>query len=414
MLSQEVEERLAEYIVNRIEEANSHIFKIIGETIKEIGEMTPSQARQLQQILKYGGTYEQIAREIARISGKNVQDIYKIFEEVAKNNKQFAKQFYDYRGIDFIPYEKDIALQEMVRSIGDITAGEYLNIAKTTGIGLLFNDGKGQMTFKNLQQSYYEIVDRAVLSISQGKESFYSEMRRIMKQIGNNGVVLYQSGRTRRLDTAVRMNILDGIRSINIETTKRFGEDYDADGIEVSVHENPAPDHADVQGRQFSKEEYEKLEDGEVAKDYKGVSRQLEHSKSGSYRHIGELNCYHKVFTIVLGVSEPEYTDKQLQEIQERNEKGFEFEGKHYTMYEGTQLQRRIETEIRKSKETQILARASGDNELVEESQNRIRILTSKYNELCSTSGLKPKIERMQIQGYRKIKTQNVNNFVNK
>ena len=54
MLSQEVEERLAEHIVKRIEEANTYILKKIGEAIKQISTLTPSQARRLQQILKYG------------------------------------------------------------------------------------------------------------------------------------------------------------------------------------------------------------------------------------------------------------------------------------------------------------------------------------------------------------------------
>lgn len=160
----------------------------------------------------------------------------------------------------------------------------------------------------------------------------------------------------------------------------------------------------DVQGRQFSNEEYKKLSDGEVAKDYKGISRQLGHSKNGSYRHISEYNCYHKIFPIVLGVSKPEYTDKQLKEIQEKNEKGFEFEGKHYSNYEGTQLCRRVELEIRKAKDTQILARASDDNELVLESQTRISLLTKKYNKLCQESGLLPKKVRMQVSGYKRIK----------
>ena len=53
MLSQEVEERLAEYITNRIEEANTYILKKIGEAIKKISTLTPSQAYQIQQILKY-------------------------------------------------------------------------------------------------------------------------------------------------------------------------------------------------------------------------------------------------------------------------------------------------------------------------------------------------------------------------
>ena len=345
MLSQEVEERLSEHLVNRIEEANSYILKRIGEAIKQISTLTPSQAYQIAQILKYGGTYNEIAKELARVSGKNVQDIYKIFEEVAKNNKQFAKQFYKYRGIDYIPYSKDIALQNMVKSLASITAGMYRNISNTSVIGFI-QDG----TFKQLQQVYQDTIDKAILSISQGKQDFYSSMRQTIKELGGSGLVQYESGRTRRLDSAVRMNILDGIRQVNQETANRFGQQYGADGMEVSVHENPAPDHADMQGRQFSLEEFEKLQNGEEAKDYKGRKTQIEHSKNGSYRMIEEYNCYHKAFPIVLGVSKPEYTDKQLKEIQEKNEQGFEFEGKHYTMYERNAVTKANRVKYKKTK----------------------------------------------------------------
>ena len=53
MLSQEVEERLAEHLTARIEETNSYILKKIGEAIRQISTLTPSQAYQIQQILKY-------------------------------------------------------------------------------------------------------------------------------------------------------------------------------------------------------------------------------------------------------------------------------------------------------------------------------------------------------------------------
>ena len=394
MLSQEVEERLAEHLTARIEEANSYILKRIGEAIKQISTLTPSQAYQLGQILKYGGTYEDIAKQLAKVSGKNIQDIYKIFEEVAKNNKQFAKQFYRYRGIDYIPFAKDIALQNQVMSIATLTANIYRNIANTSAIGLI-QDGQ----FKQLQQVYQDTIDKAILSVSQGKQDFYSSMRQTLKELGGSGLVQYASGKTRRLDSAVRMSMLDGIRQVSNETSKRFGKEYDADGIEISVHANPAPDHADIQGRQFSNEEYEKLENGEIATDYKGNTYD-----GADKRHISEYNCYHKIFTIVLGVSKPEYTDEQLNDIREANLSGFEFEGKHYTMYEGTQLQRRIETAIRKHKDTQILARSAGDKELVEQSQLKITQLTHKYNELCNVSGLLPKKQRMQVLGYRRVK----------
>lgn len=53
MLSQEVEEQLAGRLVNRIEEANTSILKKIGEAIKKISTLSPSQAYQVSQILKY-------------------------------------------------------------------------------------------------------------------------------------------------------------------------------------------------------------------------------------------------------------------------------------------------------------------------------------------------------------------------
>ena len=399
MLSEEVEEKLARILVNRIEEINTSILEQIGDAIKRISNLTPSQAYQLAQILKYGGSYEKIAKELARVSGKNVEDIYKIFEYVASENKDFAKRFYKYRGIDFVPYKKDTALRNLVESIGNVAIRDYMNISRTTGIGFVFEDKDGQMYFKNIRQTYDEIIDRAVISISQGKQTYYQEMRRIMTDLGNSGLVMYESGRTRRLDSAVRMNMLDGIRQVSIETGRRFGAEYGADGVEISVHINPAPDHEDIQGRQFKNEEYDKLRNKQEAVDTKGRKH-----NGADMREIGTLNCYHTEFPIIIGISKPQYTDEELKKIKEDNEKGFEFEGKHYTNYDGTQLQRRLELEIRKAKDKQILGKASGDTELIQESQDRISKLTSKYKELVNTSGLKSQLQRARVSGYRRMK----------
>ena len=53
MLSQEVEEALSERLVTRIEETNTKILQKIGEAIKTISTLSPSQAYQVSQILKY-------------------------------------------------------------------------------------------------------------------------------------------------------------------------------------------------------------------------------------------------------------------------------------------------------------------------------------------------------------------------
>lgn len=399
MLKKEIEEKLAEILVGRIHDVNERVLTEIGQTIKAISTLKPTDAYKLGQIIKYGGSYEKIVKELKKVTKQNEQDIYRMFEEVARNNKQFAEQFYKYRGVDYIPYKNDTALKQQVLSIASITANTYRNLSNTRGIGFMVEGLDGKKTFKTLEESYNDIIDKAIISIAQGKSTFDEEMRRAVKTLGHNGLLVYESGRTRRYDSAVRMNILDGIRQLNMKTTEIIGEEYGADGVEISVHENPAPDHADIQGRQFSWLQYDLLEKGEKAKDVNGI----EYDGSGK-RHIGEYNCYHKIFSIIIGVSQPEYTDEQLKEIKEKNEKGFDYEGKHYSMYEGSQLQRRLELEIRKEKDTQILARESGFDDLARQSQSKINYLTKKYNELCNISGLPPKKQRMAVSGYRKIK----------
>ena len=111
MLSEDTQEKLASILTDRIQKINEKILVKIGENIKKIGSLTTSQAYQIQQILKYGGDLQEIINELAKVTKLNVNDIYKILEEEAKRNQAWAKQFYDYKGIDFIPYEQNIRLQ---------------------------------------------------------------------------------------------------------------------------------------------------------------------------------------------------------------------------------------------------------------------------------------------------------------
>ena len=103
--------------------------------------------------------------------------------------------------------------------------------------------------------------------------------------------------------------------------------------------------------------------------------------------------------------SEPTYSDKQLKALKEADEKKFIFEGKEYTPYEATQVQRRLETKIRKEKDKAIFAKSAGDDELRREAQERINLLTHKYKQFSDASGLPTKMERASVAGFRKVKT---------
>lgn len=412
---------IIERLNERVRKSNEIFLEKIGSYIKQVKKLSPSDAQQLIQILKYGGSYEEIVGKMMKQLNIDVDEIDKIFSSYAKKDQLFNEKFYQYRNIPFIPYEQNEPLRRQTEALKNIAKNEMYNFTRSNVLGYTISDNKNNLIFKGLRETYNDVLDTALMNVGQGKETFNSAMSKIIKDIGKSGLktIQYESGRSIRLDSAIRMHLQGRLRELHNENQLLFGNEFGADGVEISVHTNPAPDHERVQGRQFSTvkgsngefSEWEKLQAGRVAKDYKGNEYSLDHDNKNGYRPISEMNCYHYVFSIILGVSEPEYTDSQLKQIIRKNDKGFELFDKktgemvHYTNYEGTQLQRNIERKIREQKDIQIFAKESGDNDLMMEAQKNINSLTDQYKELSEKSGLPTKMERLRVSGYRKVGT---------
>lgn len=403
MIDEKLQEKLLSVFDKRYQDYNTKVLEELGNVIKQFKDLTPSQAYSLAQQLKYNTTIKDLLDELSKISGLSVKDLKAILEKVAKENIGFADVYYKARGLGTPIYSENKALQRLVSSVYSISGAEFKNIARSTGFKLLGDNGEPLLL--DIDKTYKEVIDRCVVAISQGKETYQQSMRNTLKQLSSSGVrkIEYESGYSRRLDTSIRQNILDSMRQVSNESQQLFGKEFDSDGVEVSVHEMPAPDHALVQGRQFSNEEFENFQNDRKAVDYTGMVFEPEF-EGHDRRSISEYNCYHYIFSIVLGVSKPQYSDKQLEKIINNANKKIEFDGKEYTQYELTQLQRRIESTIRQEKDTQILAQASEDNELVLQSQMRITQLTTKYKQLCNVSGLPNKLStRASVPNYRRI-----------
>lgn len=394
-------EQISEFYIQRMEqqvnEINADILKEIGQRVRLIGTMNTTQAMQVVSMMEYGESYENIRNKLYRLTHKSYADIDRMFDEIAKENQYFAKQFYEYRGMPFIPFEQNEGLKSYVRGFANTAKNNYTKMMNSNVLGYGLMNADGSYQFMGIKDTMNYVVDKAVMAITQGKATFDQEMRSTLKQLGGSGLRVI-SGRTyidkdgnvrnhsRRLDSTLRMYMLDSTRDFANNMQLKFGEEYGADGVEITVHDNPAPDHAPIQGKQFTLKEFVDIQAGEYG------------------RAIGQYNCYHGILNIVMGVSKPQYTDEELQEIIDRNEKGFELDGKHYTLYQGTQIQRKIETAIRQQKDTQIVARASNNKELIAESQRKITKLNNQYKVLCEESGLIPKKNRASVSGYRRVK----------
>lgn len=103
---------------------------------------------------------------------------------------------------------------------------------------------------------------------------------------------------------------------------------------------------------------------------------------------------------IIMGVNEPQYTVEELEDFRQENEKGVEYNGKHYTLYEASQRQRRLEESIRNRKHRILIDEKLGDKDALQTDQIRLQLLKQEYSRFSKATGLPMQHERMKAAGF--------------
>lgn len=367
-------EGLPDNIVENLESLNNYIVQRICERIRKIGEISATDAHRLRTAIEYAGAdLEAIEKEVARIMGMNQREVERLFEEVAEENIEFSNTYYKARDMDTLHgYKSRSALSSFVDAAKRQALDGTANISNTYMIGF-----KRGTQIIPLREYYISAIDRAITYAQTGVINYQSAIRSTVKEMARSGLrrLTWESGYSRRLDSSARMNILEGIRRLNGEMMEETGREFGADGVEISAHGLCAPDHRDIQGKQYSKEEFERL------------NRRLE-------RPIGTLNCQHFVTPIVLGVSKPVYSSKELAEINRRSSEHVEYKGQKMSRYEASQKQRKMETAIRYAKDERDAMMAAGDKLGATQARKKSAALSAEYKRFCEQVGLTPRPER--------------------
>ena len=400
MLSDTAIDNLVQQIVNRQEAINIYVLTKIANRLRKIGELSPNDIRRMQVLVQSGTDIRQMNDYLAEMSGKQVRDIKSIIKTVALDNYLDAKPLYDYRHKPFIPFEQNTELQRITDAIAEQTTNTYENLSNSNATGFWVKDVRNpqQLIFRSIDASYRDAVDKAIQAVLIGAVDKEEAIRGIVKQLLDSGIrrLYWESGYSQRLDTAVRRNVQDGVKQINQRIQDAIGRQVGADGKELSVHANSAPDHEPFQGHQFTNEEYENLQSSE---DFRDVDGQL---FTGVKRIIGEWNCRHFAYSIIVGQSKPRYSKQQLQNMIRKNHEGYmNADGKHFTLYECTQVQRKLETKIRYAKEEQMLMKELGNNPARNLARRRVEHLTAEYKRFSKQCNMPMRINRTTVPGYK-------------
>lgn len=355
-------ERLLGIFDRRSWEINRQYLIKAAKHLKDIGQLPPSDIHRMAEMRRMNTSLREISREMAALLQRDEADIDAVLAQVAKENDWAARTMLAYGG-EKVPLLENEALLRLLEATSRATHETFQNLSNTT-----------------IDDSVYRhSIDRAIHAVTTGVSDYGSEIRRCVRELSENGLrVRYPSGRTMRLDSAVRMNVLDGARHVNAESMRILGEGYGADGVEIDAHMLCAEDHLPYQGMQYTLEEFDDIQDGLM-------------------RPFGEWNCRHNIHYIVMGVSPRNYTDEELAEMKQFSTEQIEIDGVSKTRYEWSQTMRRLETKARYQNDETEALKAIGDKSGARMSDERSKMIVDAYDKVCKGAGLQPQYNRMYV-----------------
>lgn len=325
-----------------------------------------------------GFLYQDIIKLVAEYNNTTYENVNQIFYEAGEKTLKFDDKIYTEAGLNPLPINQSSSMMQILNATIEKTAGNLQNLCMTTA--------------STAQSQFYNAINMAYMETSTGVKSYTQAIVDEIKKISKQGAVIeYPSGAKRSLESAIRTNVVTAVNQNCGKLQELRADEVGCDLMELSAYSGARPEHAKWQGKIVSrsgKRGYLSLRDigyGE-ATGFKGV------------------NCHHDWYPYFEG-STRTYTNEQLKKWQ--NEK-VTYNGQQISVYEATQIQRKIERQIRQDKKdlrAQQAILTSNNKEIkIEEVEAEIRNIKSRQkednsqlNDLLKQTGLKKDNSRLVI-----------------
>ena len=340
--------------------------------------------RDIKALRSHGVDLKEIKKAIRKTAGISEKKLNDLLADVVARNQSYHEELIQLSGVT----KPDVLVgMDDIEAIRAQTAETCRNI--TQSIGFLVDAGR---TFLPPAKAYQWALDSAVMQIDSGAISYSQAVKSAIKQLAGSGlkIVDYESGHRDQVDVAVRRAVMTGVSQLCAKYTEQSAYYLDTTYFEVSAHagarDKPGPSpwssHKDWQGKVYS------TRSGDIYPNiYEVCGLEAVDGLEGA-------NCRHRRFPWVEGVSERTYTDEQLAHIDDGL--GCTYDGKAYTAYAATQMQRSIERTIRKLQREKTAYKAAGLRDDERAVNIRLRRLSTKYKEFSAAAGFPKQRERMQ------------------
>lgn len=346
----------------------------------QLNEVT---VQDIQALRSHGIDLKSIEKAISKTTGISKQKLNSLLNDVVERNQKYYTEVID---LAHITQPETLVDAATVDAIKRQTHDTFRNL--TASMGFLVGN-----TMLKPSRAYQWALDNAEMQIQSGAISYNQAIANAVRQLAENGikVVDYESGHRDSIDVAVRRAVMTGVNQICAKYTEQAAEYLDTPYFEVSAHagardipgKSPWSSHKAWQGRCYS------IRSNDIYPSIYDVCG------LGAVDGLEGANCRHRRNVWVEGVSERTYTDEQLAHIDD--DLGCTFDGKTYTAYEATQMQRRIERQIIKQKRFVTAYKASGQMDEYRAAKAKLTRLNSKYKAFSEAAKLPLQWERTKV-----------------
>lgn len=355
-------------IVALYQQAEDAILQDMARKLDAYDYWMPAVEWQNQKLRQAGEMQETIISELAKISKKSEDELRRLMSDAGSLALKLDAEVYDNAGLQVPDFNMSEPLRNVLNAGYQQTAGTMQNLTRSTATAA--------------QQQFFDAADLAWAKVQSGAIDHTTAIREAIKGLANDGVtcIRYPSGHKDSMDVAVRRAVVTGVNQTACKLSEKLADELECDLVEVSAHAGARPDHAEWQGRIYSRSgKSKKYPDFRTSTGY------------GTGAGLGGWNCRHSFGPYVEG-SPRIWSEEELKKL---NAKDYTYNGEAMTEYEASQQQRYFERQIRKAKREEIALEAAGQD--ASEAKARVAYYQKKQADFLDQTGLKRQYERENV-----------------
>ena len=314
---------------------------ILQDVARRIGKMdavTPTANWQLWRYQQTEAVRNDVVKLLAKYTGKSETAIRKLLLQAATEAMEREDAIYYHYDMEPPPFEENAALNNLLDAGARQTCGTWQNLTATTA--------------NTVTGAFERTLDAAWLKVSTGAFDYKTAVKQAVDSLADDmPMVTYPSGHKDSIEVAARRAVLTGVNQTTGKLQVARMDEMGCEFVETTAHGGARPSHAEWQGRRFHR-------GGAV--DYKGKHYPDFEAATGYGTGAGLCgwNCRHTFFAVFPELGDPpQWTQEQLREL---NARDIEWNGKKYTAYEISQMQRARERNVRRWKKRYLAEDAAG------------------------------------------------------